>query len=98
LIAQRYSREISIACWNDAFASIIALPPLASSPASVALRPSGRLDRWFGPRLGDGLRQALGRGYRHGEPGGEWPHLLARSDADAELYAGLVAACEAGLA
>jgi hypothetical protein len=28
---------------------------------------------------------------------GEWPRLLARSDADDQLYAGLVAACEAGL-
>jgi hypothetical protein len=28
---------------------------------------------------------------------GEWPHLLTRSDADDQLYAGLVAACEAGL-
>jgi hypothetical protein len=28
---------------------------------------------------------------------GEWPHLLTRSHADDELYAGLVAACEAGL-
>ena len=97
LIEQRYSHEISIACWDQAFASILALPPLAPAPAPVALKSSGRLDDWFGPRVGDGLRRALGRDYKHAEPGGEWPHLLTQSDADAELYAGLVAACEAGL-
>jgi len=97
LVEQRYSREISIACWDEAFTSILALPPLGPSPIGLALKSAGRLDRWFGPRLGDGLRKALGRGYKHVEPGGEWPHLLTRSDADVELYAGLVAACEVGL-
>jgi glycosyltransferase involved in cell wall biosynthesis len=97
LVEQRYSREISIACWGEAFTSILALPPLAPSQARLPLKSAGRLDRWFGPRLGDSLRKALGRGYKHSTPGGEWPHLLARSDADAEFYAGLVAACEARL-
>jgi glycosyltransferase involved in cell wall biosynthesis len=97
LVEQRYSRETSIARWDEAFTSILALPPLAPSPARLALKSAGRLDRWLGPRLGDSLRKALGRGYKHSAPGGEWPHLLTRSDADAELYAGLVAACEARL-
>jgi glycosyltransferase involved in cell wall biosynthesis len=97
LVERRYSREISIACWDEAFTSILALPQLAPSPARLALKSAGRLDRWLGPRLGDSLRKALGRGYEHSAPGGEWPHLLTRSDADAELYAGLVAACEARL-
>jgi glycosyltransferase involved in cell wall biosynthesis len=96
LVEQRYSREISIACWREAFTSILALPPLAPSPARLAIKGSGRLDRWFGPTLGDGLRRAFGRRYEHAEPGGEWPHLLTRSDSDVELYAQLVAACEAG--
>jgi glycosyltransferase involved in cell wall biosynthesis len=97
LVEQRYSREISIACWDEAFTSILALPPLAPSPARLAIKSAGRLDRWLGPRLGDSVRKALGRGYKHSAPGGEWPHLLTRSDADAELYAGLVAACESRL-
>jgi glycosyltransferase involved in cell wall biosynthesis len=97
LVEQRYSREVSIARWDEAFTSILALPPLAPSRTPLALKSAGRLDHWFGPGLGDSLRKALGRGYQHSAPGGEWPHLLRRSDADAELYAGLVAACEARL-
>jgi glycosyltransferase involved in cell wall biosynthesis len=97
LVEQRYSREISIARWDEAFTSILALPPLTPSPKRPALKSAGRLDRWLGPKLGDRLRKALGLGFQHSAPGGEWPHLLTRSDADAELYAGLVAACEARL-
>ncbi len=97
LVGRRYSREISIAGWDEAFTSILALPPLAPSRQSPAIRFSGRLDHWIGPTLADDVRTALGRRYKHTEPGGEWPHWLGQSDVDAKLYAGLIAACEAGL-
>jgi glycosyltransferase involved in cell wall biosynthesis len=97
LVRRRYSREISIASWDEAFTSVLALPSLTPTSFRLAINPSGRLDRWLGPALGDRLRWMFGRAYKHTEPGGEWPHLLGQSDVDDGLYAHLVAACEAGM-
>jgi hypothetical protein len=95
LAGARYSTEVSIARWSEAFREILAQPPLPPADIGELLQPTGRLDRWLGPRAGDALRSALGVAYKHAEPGGEWPHLLSRSNAERDRFDSLIAACEA---
>ena len=96
LVSARYGREISVSRWDVVFRQILGLPKLPPTHSSESLKPSGRLDHWIGPEAGDLVRGAFGRAYRHGEPGGEWPHLLTRSDAETEAFHALLGACETG--
>lgn len=74
LVAERYSREASVAAWAQALEGVLRLPPTPLPVRESALPPAGRLDRLLGPGLAEIVRRRLGRSYPHAEPGGEWPH------------------------
>jgi glycosyltransferase involved in cell wall biosynthesis len=74
LVGSRYSSEASLAAWRQAFVTTLSLPVLPAVPAAAAPAHAGRLDRWLSPGRAEDLREALGIRFRHGTPGGEWPH------------------------
>lgn len=82
LVRHRYSRERSIAEWRSALDSLVAMPSVGapvSRKFSVGKRAAGfgRLDKWFGVRMAESLRVALGLSHTHSDAGGEWPHSNA---------------------
>lgn len=74
LVRSRYSREASLEAWMGAFATVQTLPALPLPAAAAAPAASGGLDRLLGPGPARILRRLLGRSFRHGEAGSEWPH------------------------
>jgi len=74
LIRRRYSREQSIAAWDECLRAVISVPARAHAGPVREFAPDGRLDKWLGAGRGETLRRWLGRGHAHVEPGGEWPH------------------------
>jgi glycosyltransferase involved in cell wall biosynthesis len=97
LVADRYSRDVSIRRWDEVLRAILALPALARQMSPERLAPAGRLERWLGPRAGERLSSLLGRAYRHREPGGEWPHWLAPSQAERDDFQRALSAAELGV-
>lgn len=72
----RYSLEASADAWDGQLAAALEAPagrPALSAPRRTA---RGRLDRCFGPGLGETLRSVAGRVSERGGPGDEWPHEL----------------------
>jgi len=72
----RYSLEASTDAWDGELAAALEAP--AGRPALPGPRRTarGRLDRCFGPGLGETLRSVAGRVGERGGPGDEWPHEL----------------------
>ena len=97
LVAVRLSREVSVARWDEVLNEILRLPALSDERGPERLAPGGRIERWFGPRAGERISSALGRGFRHGAPGGEWPHILARSEAEQANYQRALTLAETGV-
>jgi len=87
MVSQRYSRERSIAAWDECLRAVIGAPALRAPLAAREFAFDGRLDRWLGTSLGETVRSLLGRSHVHAEPGGEWPHTDHRlSTADEEAF------------
>lgn len=86
LVRTRYSRMQSLSAWVDAIRQVLDFP-LLPAPVSRPMRRHGRLDRFFGSRMAERIRSALGLRYLHSEAGGTWPHTLHRTDDDAEWLA-----------
>jgi glycosyltransferase involved in cell wall biosynthesis len=80
LVGRKYGREVSINAWNRALQMVLEQPSQVSVESPVTSMPAGRLDRWFGVTLAETMRSALGLKFRHGEPGGEWPHSYSGPD------------------
>jgi glycosyltransferase involved in cell wall biosynthesis len=74
LVRERYSIEASVAAWDRALRAALALPRVGPPAETVAPAPSGRLDRFAGPRLAEALRVLAGRRWTDADAGGEWPH------------------------
>ena len=74
LVRSRYSREASLEAWMGAFAAVQALPALPMPSAGTVPAAAGGLDRLLGPGPARTLRRLVGRTFRHGEAGSEWPH------------------------
>ena len=72
LVRKRYSPQASCTAWSSALAAIAEASP--RSAAEPAVPPVGRLDRWFGPTIAEGLRRARAGHYVAKTPGDEWPH------------------------
>lgn len=85
LVAARYSLGVSTAAWRNALETIAAGPPLPAGSFERESRPSGRLERLFGPRLGAAVRRSVGRRNPQAAPGDEWPHGYGRGEAP-EFY------------
>lgn len=84
LVEHRYSHAQSIGTWLDRLRTVHHAPALAPAPLPQ-VEASGRLDRAFGARRGERVRELLGRRYPHTESGGEWPHTrgdLSEDDTD----------------
>lgn len=87
LVAARYSKTASIGDWDSCFRQIAARPPLiASHLQATRAPPAGRLDRLFGPHVGETIRELFKLGYEHRTPGGEWPHANVYSAVDEEAF------------
>jgi len=74
LVESRYSQEVSVSAWRAALRAALAAPHPPTPPATRAIPPAGRLDRWLGGELAESLRELFGREFVHAGPGGEWPH------------------------
>ena len=73
LVTKRYSHKASIEAWSRCLADILERPPLGPLPRVGLPSPRGRLDRLLGVRLGESVREILGR--RQSDAGAdEWPH------------------------
>ena len=88
LVKQRYSTSISVESWNRALLTVIGLTPRGRvEPGFILHRANGRLDRWLGLKIGEKVRQLLGKSWRHDTAGGEWPHArFSASVADKENF------------
>jgi glycosyltransferase involved in cell wall biosynthesis len=74
LVERRYSREASLAAWMAAFETVATRPSLPAPQQDVPIASAGGLDRRLGPQTAERVRRILGRRFRHGEAGSEWPH------------------------
>ena len=74
LVKSCYSRERSVEAWDGCFRKIMNVPARDSASQQRTFPPSGRLDRLFGNRLAEDIRQLTGRRFTHTTAGGEWPH------------------------
>jgi hypothetical protein len=88
LVAHRYSTMASIEQWSASLSEIAAKPPLpvACRLADATQIPAGRLDRLFGRRVSETIRELLRLKYDHSEPGGEWPHASLYSEVDEDAF------------
>jgi hypothetical protein len=87
LVESRYSVNVSIDAWAAALQAALTVEPLPGAVAAeVVPIASGRLDRCFGARLGETIRQFLGRTGPMGEAGGEWPHWSGESVGDEDGF------------
>jgi len=84
LVANRYTRHVSVSIWSDCLRRMLDAPPLPAVTAARETPPSGRLDRWFGAGQGETIRRLSGRAYCHDTPGGEWPHADGGVEASEE--------------
>lgn len=73
LVTKRYSHKASIEAWSRCLADILKRPPLAPLPRVTLPSSRGRLDRLLGVRLGESVREMLGRRQSDAEAD-EWPH------------------------
>lgn len=83
LVADRYTRPLSVAQWDACLRAILDQPQQPSSRTPRSVPPAGRLDRWLGTGLGEHVRRLSGRAHRHSDAGGEWPHVSWRNCTDA---------------
>jgi glycosyltransferase involved in cell wall biosynthesis len=74
LVHQRYTQEVSLQAWREAFRRVLASAPRTQINPETPLPPSGRLDRVLGASVANRLRRRLGLQFAHQSPGGEWPH------------------------
>ncbi|MGE4191355.1 MAG: glycosyltransferase family 4 protein [Thermoanaerobaculia bacterium] len=87
LVAQRYSTESSLAAWAESFQTTLQLPVRPLAELRSTRHRAGRLDRLLGERLGESIRQVVGSGFDHDDPGGEWPHTAnPRALSDVEFF------------
>lgn len=85
---ERYVWDRVLKSWVGEFHACMADPMLLPSRQSDMRRTtSGRLDAWLGIGLGEILREALGLGMEHQNPGGEWPHICSPEAIDEEVRA-----------
>lgn len=82
LVANRYTRPLSVARWDACLRAILDLPQQPPPRTLRSVPPAGRLDRWLGTGLGEHVRRLSGRAHRHGDAGGEWPHVSWRNCTD----------------
>ncbi len=74
LVAERYSRERSIADWDNCLAYILDAQSLSVPSVMRQYLPAGGLDRLLGIELAETVRSLFGLRFNHTDPGGEWPH------------------------
>ena len=74
LVQERYTCHLSVQTWDACLRAVLETPIRRGAVGKRAGLPAGRLDRYLGPERAETVRTLLGRGYRHAEPGGEWPH------------------------
>jgi glycosyltransferase involved in cell wall biosynthesis len=78
LLRERFGRERSLAAWERALESVLALPPLGAADAPRLPPATGRFERWLGPARAEDARRLLRRSGPNAGSGGEWPHAYAR--------------------
>jgi len=87
---EHYTIERSIEMWEDALKACLAME-IALDVKGIAIpKVASRLDAIAGPRIGERIRAALGRGHLHDDPGGEWPHTWSENAADLASFADAV--------
>jgi glycosyltransferase involved in cell wall biosynthesis len=86
LLQKPYSHQSSIDHWDRAFQEIKSKPQQKSIIKSKSLPATGRLDRFFGNRFAETIRQKLGRQFIHNNPGGEWPHSYGKRREDDKAF------------
>jgi hypothetical protein len=96
LVRKRYTRERSVEAWDRCCRNILQSPRCENDGKPRPAAASGRLDEWFGVGLGESIRRALARSYRHTGPGGEWPHSHGRTAVDAGSFWEFVTRCDCG--
>ena len=77
LVAERYAIGQSVRGWALCLDAVMQLPERAPGAPTLSPKPAGRLDRLIGVGGAESARTALRVAFRHGDPGGEWPHTAA---------------------
>lgn len=86
LVRERYTCEASVEQWANVLKRALALP-IKKRPVQPSHHfRSGRVEAFFGERLGAMIRKALGRRPEARSPGDEWPHSYSNRRADAEFW------------
>ena len=80
-VAHRYGLENMAAAWARVLDRAIERPSANGSVSLDPVPPSGRLERWLGPRASETLRRLLGRRFVHPDAG-EWPFWGGWGDAE----------------
>ncbi len=83
MVADCYSRERSATAWDCALREIIDRPLRPVRAAPEPLPRAGRLDRLFGARLADLVRESIGMRAHVADAGDEWPHTRSPAGAPA---------------
>jgi len=86
LVAGRYSFETSVQRWAGCLDAVLETPVKEQDESWPSPPAGGRLDRLAGIGLGETLRRRLGVAFRHGSPGGEWPHSLSGAPSDEAFF------------
>ncbi len=94
MASQRYGIHASIDAWEATLEACLALPVARDVSPVPPPRVFARLDSVFGPAAAELLRRLLGRGFRHQDPGGEWPHTWHRTSRDPDTTAAAIAALD----
>jgi glycosyltransferase involved in cell wall biosynthesis len=84
---ERCSIEASVQGWHEAFTACLNSQIAMELPPARQLPHNGRLDRVFGNRLAETLRNVFHRGILHESSGGEWPHSLSFGTPDCDQTA-----------
>lgn len=78
LIARKYSQELSVGSWADAFKKILSLPPLPAPRHRTKIRSRPGLDWIFGASRAEDIREAFDLRSSCKEVWSEWPHAYSR--------------------
>lgn len=98
LVGKELTCERSIDQWDRLLQLTLAQQPVAESMDHSAVKTTaGRLDRVFGLRLAERIRNMAGRVAPESGAGGEWPHTLMGNQTDEESFWRLALQMDRGL-
>lgn len=92
--ARHYGLDASVDAWEATLRACIELPVALDVSPVPPPKASARLDAVFGAAVAESLRAFLGRGLRHRDPGGEWPHTWHPGSREPDAIATAIAALD----